>query len=61
MKAAVADWETSSSEASDNEANSKDENEDLYYAPGSLPKLQFRFVVQVHKNFISSFLFSNLI
>ncbi|WCJ40400.1 tRNA-splicing endonuclease subunit Sen54 [Euphorbia peplus] len=34
----ASDWETSSSEATDTEANSKDENDDLY----SFPKLQFR-------------------
>ncbi|KAF2301499.1 hypothetical protein GH714_025156 [Hevea brasiliensis] len=38
----VEDWETSSAELSDTEANLKDTNEDLYYTPGSLPKLQFR-------------------
>ncbi|XP_065866393.1 uncharacterized protein [Euphorbia lathyris] len=38
----VADWETSSSEASDTEVNANDANDELYYAPGSLPKLQFR-------------------
>lgn len=34
------DWETCSGEMSDTEANLKDE--ELYYTPGSLPKLQFR-------------------
>ncbi|XP_065866583.1 uncharacterized protein [Euphorbia lathyris] len=37
-----ADWETSSSEASDTDSNSKDATDELYYEPGSLPKLQFR-------------------
>ncbi|KDP41987.1 hypothetical protein JCGZ_27005 [Jatropha curcas] len=36
----VVDWETSSEEGSDTEANLKDE--EVYYTPGSLPKLQFR-------------------
>lgn len=39
----VEDWESSSAELSDTEANLKDTNdEDLYFTPGSLPKLQFR-------------------